>query len=104
MRTNWQQVGHCEGGTSKFRGVSKEKRAKAKPWKAEICIAKDGTRRLIYLGTFAREEDAALAYDCVSSASGPPSSSRRTSEGGWGVKTGHHARRTPIFIFTQLAL
>ena len=33
-----QQVGHGEGGTSKFRGVSKFKRAKAKPWVAQISV------------------------------------------------------------------
>ena len=44
------------------------KNAKAKPWMAQIKVTENGKRRLIYIGTFAREEDAARAYDRVSIA------------------------------------
>ena len=37
-----QQVGHGEGGTSKFRGVTNMKRLKAKPWSAQIKVTEDG--------------------------------------------------------------
>ena len=53
---------------SRFRGVTKEKRRKAKPWKAQITATVDGKRRLIHIGNFAREEDAARAFDRVSIA------------------------------------
>ena len=54
---------------SRFQGVSKANGGKgAKPWKAQIQVAKDGKRRIIHIGTFAREEDAARAYDRVSIA------------------------------------
>ena len=54
---------------SRFRGVTKDKKAKAKPWVAKICVvAKDGKRRLIYKARFAREEDAARAYDRINIA------------------------------------
>ena len=54
--------------TSRFRGVSKQKGRKAKPWMAKIYVTEDGKPRLITIGTFAREEDAACAYDRVSIA------------------------------------
>ena len=53
---------------SRFRGVYKLKGGKAKPWKAEMNVTEDGKRRMIYIGTFAREEDAARAYDRASIA------------------------------------
>ena len=59
---------------SRFRGVTKgkpvdHKGRKTKPWVAKICVvAKDGKRRLIYKARFAREEDAARAYDRINIA------------------------------------
>ena len=53
---------------SRFKGVSKYKRAKAKPWQAQIYVTEDGKGRLIHIGYFSREEDAARAYDRVSIA------------------------------------
>ena len=53
---------------SKFRGVSKFKRKKAKPWTAQIRVTEAGKKRLIHIGTFAREEDAARARDRVTIA------------------------------------
>ena len=44
------------------------KRMKAKPWGAYIHVTEDGKRRQIHIGIFAREEDAARAYDRVSIA------------------------------------
>ena len=44
------------------------KGAKAKPWMAQISVTEDGKRRQIKIGSFAREEDAARAYDRVSIA------------------------------------
>ena len=41
---------------------------KAKPWQAYITVAEDGKQRTIHIGLFAREEDAARAYDRVSIA------------------------------------
>ena len=40
----------------------------AKPWRAEITVTEDGKRRHIHIATFAREEDAARAFDRVSIA------------------------------------
>ena len=51
-----------------FRGVHKDKNAKAKPWRAYIDITEKGKRRQIHIGSFAREEDAVRAYDRVSIA------------------------------------
>ena len=53
---------------SRFRGVSKDKRKKAKPWTAQIKVTEDGKQRSIHIANFAREEDAARAYDRVSIA------------------------------------
>ena len=53
---------------SRFKGVSKYKRAKAKPWMAKIYVTEGGKGRLIHIGYFAREEDAARAWDRVSIA------------------------------------
>ena len=57
---------------SRFRGVHKGKRFrgvhKAKPWSAQIKGTEDGKHRQIHIGYFAREEDAARAYDRVNIA------------------------------------
>ena len=53
---------------SRFRGVTKGKRNKAKPWTAQIGVTEDGKHRQIHIGSFAREEDAARAYNRVSIA------------------------------------
>ena len=54
---------------SRFRGVHNAHGGKgAKPWAAYIKFTEDGKRRQFYIGTFAREEDAARAYDRVSIA------------------------------------
>merc|ERR1711965_951811 len=53
---------------SRFRGVYKDKRAKAKPWKAQIYVTEDGKHRQFHIGYFSREEDAARAFDRVSIA------------------------------------
>ena len=63
-----QPPGNGGRGASRFRGVYKDKRAKAKPWMAQIHVTEDGKRRLIHIGYVAREEDAARAYDRVSIA------------------------------------
>lgn len=55
QQNGWNQAGH--GGTSKYKGVSF--RADTGIWRAYL--TKDGKRR--YLGTFADEIDAALAYN-----------------------------------------
>ena len=41
---------------------------KSKPWAASINITKDGKKRQITIATFAREEDAAHAFDRVNIA------------------------------------
>ena len=53
---------------SRFRGVTKEKKSKIKPWRAHIYVTEDGKHRKIYIGSFSREEDAARAFDRVSIA------------------------------------
>ena len=56
---------------SRFRGVSKANGGKgAKPWLAAISVkeAEYGKYKKFHIGTFAREEDAARAYDRVSIA------------------------------------
>ena len=53
---------------SRFRGVSKDKGRKAKPWMARINVTENGKHRQIHIACFAREEDAARAYDRVSIA------------------------------------
>ena len=63
-----QQAGNGGRGASRFRGVGKDKRKKAKPWKAEIKVTEDGKGRRIHIGCFAREEDTARAFDRVSIA------------------------------------
>merc|ERR1711940_27457 len=45
-----------------------DKRKKSKPWMAYIKVTEDGKQRHISIGTFAREEDAARAFDRVSIA------------------------------------
>ena len=50
---------------SRFRGVSKMKGRKTKPWIAKFQVTEDGKRRLITIGYFSWEEDAARAYDRV---------------------------------------
>ena len=55
--------------TSRFRGVSKANGGKGpKLWAAQIGVTEDGKPRHIHIGYFAREEDAARAYDRVSIA------------------------------------
>ena len=44
------------------------KGGKAKPWAAKIHFTENGKRRQIHIGIFAREEDAARAFDRVSIA------------------------------------
>ena len=44
------------------------KGAKAKPWAAQITVTEDGKHRKFHIGRFAREEDAARAFDRVSIA------------------------------------
>ena len=51
---------------SRFRGVSKG--SKVKPWMAKIQFTEDGKKRTINIARFAREEDAARAWDRVSIA------------------------------------
>ena len=64
-----QQAGNARRGTSRFPGVTKAHGGKgAKPWAAQIWVTEDGKRRRIHIGYFAREEDAARAYDRVSIA------------------------------------
>ena len=63
-----QQAGNAQRGTSRFRGVSKSKGRKTKPWMAQTHVTEDGKGRYIHIGTFAREEDAARAYDRVNIA------------------------------------
>ena len=55
-------------GASRFRGVTKCKRAKAKPWTAQIHVTEDGKGRNVFIAHFTREDDAARAYDRVSIA------------------------------------
>ena len=54
--------------TSRFRGVSKQKGRKTKPWMAQIQVTENGKGRRIHIGYFTWEEDAARAYDRVSIA------------------------------------
>ena len=54
--------------TSRFRGVSKVKGAKAKPWSAQTQVTEGGKVRTVHMGTFIREDDAARAFDRVSIA------------------------------------
>ena len=54
--------------SSRFRGVGKIKDKQTKPWVAQIVVTEDGKYRRIYVGRFAREEDAARAFDRVSIA------------------------------------
>ena len=44
------------------------KKSKVKPWMAQIYVTEDGKQRQIHIGYFAREEDAARAYDRVNIA------------------------------------
>ena len=68
MQEEGSKRGKAGRGASRFRGVTKLKGTKAKPWKAQINVTEDGKRRFIHIGSFAREEDAARAYDRVSIA------------------------------------
>lgn len=56
---NARNRGASKGGTSQFCGVSLARRYKSKPWNAAIRAG----GKLIYIGRFATEKDAALAYD-----------------------------------------
>lgn len=53
---NMQNASPYTGGTSRFKGVSKHAGGK---WKASI----RNSKKLIYLGLYVSEEEAALAYD-----------------------------------------
>ena len=53
---------------SLFLGVYKDKKAKANAWRAEIRVTEDGKSKRINIARFAREEDAARAFDRVSIA------------------------------------
>ena len=53
---------------SRFRGVTRVKAAKARPWEAQITVTEDGKRRNIRIARFAREEDAARTFDRVNIA------------------------------------
>ena len=55
-------------GASRFRGVYKDKRARTRPWTANVGVTEDGKHRIIHIATFAREEDAARAFDRVNIA------------------------------------
>ena len=58
---------------SRFRGVTKAHGGKGpKPWMAQIYVTEDGKKKPITITTFAREEDAARAFDCVSIAAKGP--------------------------------
>ena len=48
---------------SRFQGVGKMKGSRTQPWQAYIDIIEDGKRRRIHIATFAREEDAACAFE-----------------------------------------
>ena len=63
-----QPPGRGGRGVSRFRGVYKDKRAKAKPWSAKIQVTVDGKHRQMKIAAFAREVDAARAYDRVNIA------------------------------------
>ena len=53
----------------RFRGVTKANGGKGpKPWVAQIYVIEGRKRMHIHIGTFAREEDAARAWDRVSIA------------------------------------
>merc|ERR1712097_110403 len=53
---------------SRFRGVTKMKGYQTKPWMAQITVTEDGKGRNVHIAYFAREEDAARAYDRVNIA------------------------------------
>ena len=61
----WQDVMDKASG---FWGVYKGKKGKAKPSQAKIQVTEDGKSRTIKIARFAREEDAARAFDRVSIA------------------------------------
>ena len=64
-----QQAGNGGRGASRFRGVTIAHGGKgAKPWQSQIQVTEDGKKRQITIARFAREEDAARAYDRVSIA------------------------------------
>ena len=64
-----EQQGGRVGKKSRFQGVKKANGGKGpKPWVAGITVTEDGKRRQIHIATFAREEDAARAFDRVSIA------------------------------------
>ena len=56
--------GNAGRKTSRYRGVRKSSGGRgAKAWRAFIQVNEDGKRRTISISTFAREEDAARAWD-----------------------------------------
>ena len=58
-RSRLHRKGKRKASSSKYRGVSLNKRNKSKPWQAQITI--DGKSK--YLGSYATEEEAARAHD-----------------------------------------
>lgn len=58
-KENIRNQGIREKGSSKFKGVYYHKRLHKKPWEASIRVDK----KLIHLGKFETEEEAALAYN-----------------------------------------
>ena len=64
---DWRRPAKNGGGKSRFRGVSYEAHG-ARPWAAQIYAFQYGKCQQILISYFAREEDAARAYDRVSIA------------------------------------
>ena len=72
-RRNTTHEEHTTGLTSAFRSSRwsapwAPSPIQSKPWSAQIGVTEDGKHRRIHIATFAREEDAARAFDRVSIA------------------------------------
>lgn len=60
------QARHSAFGSSRFKGVCFSKRSREKPWQAQIRRpAATGAGKMVFLGYFTSEEDAARAYDAA---------------------------------------